>query len=337
MCMAVIPGKGKKIVGFNQTNISLFRYLCRGKSQRHMREDNKPAAKHWLALILLVLVWGSSFILIKRGLVAFSSSEVGALRIAVAFIVLSPLLIRHLRKVTRRKLIYLLLAGIIGNGLPPFLFAYAQTVIDSYMAGVLNSLTPLFTLLIGVLFFGIRTRWVNVLGVIVGLGGAIGLLTVSNGGTYANMWYGLFAVAAAVCYATNMNLIKQYLSEFSALTITSVAFMFIGIPSIVYLLAASDLLHVLEHHPHGWESLGYVAVLAVVGTALAMVIHNWLIKQTSALFTSTVTYMMPLVSIMWGIVDGERFLLLYLIWIALILAGVYLANRKKTTGSQALK
>ncbi len=293
-----------------------------------MRKDSRPKGVHWLALALLVLVWGSSFILIKRGLVAFSSMEVGALRIAISFLVLSPLLIWHLKKVPRRKLIYFILAGIIGNGLPPFLFAIAQTVIDSYMAGVLNSLTPLFTLLIGVLFFGIRTRWINVVGVLIGLGGAIGLLSVANGGGLNNMWYGLLAVAAAVCYATNMNLIKQYLSGFSALTITSVVFMFIGIPSLIYLFAGSDMIYVLANDPRGWESLGYIAILAVVGTAVAMIIHNWLIRQTSALFTSTVTYLMPVVSIIWGIADGEIFLVMFLFWIVLILAGVYLANKK---------
>ncbi len=302
--------------------------FCYYSTRIIMQHNNKPHGVHWLALAILVLVWGSSFILIKRGLVAFSSMEVGAMRIAISFIVLSPLLIWHLKKVPRRALIYFIMAGIIGNGLPPFLFAVAQTVIDSYMAGVLNSLTPLFTLLIGVLFFGIHTRWINVLGVAIGLSGAIGLLSVANGGQLNNAWYGLLAVAAAVCYAINMNLIKRYLSGFSALTITSVVFMFIGIPSLIYLFAGSNMISILANDPRGWESFGYIAILAVVGTAVAMIIHNWLIKQTSALFTSTVTYLMPIVSIMWGIADGEAFLILYLLWIGLILAGVYLANRK---------
>ncbi len=294
-----------------------------------MQSNNNPKPIHWLALALLVLVWGSSFILIKRGLVAFNSMEVGALRISISFLALSPLLFWHLRKVPRKHLVFFLLAGVIGNGFPPFLFAKAQTVIDSYMAGVLNSLTPLFTLLIGVSFFGIKTRWINVAGVIIGLGGAIGLLTVSNEGQLNSIWYGLFAVAAAVCYATNMNLIKQYLHRFDALTIASVSFMFIGIPSLIYLFTGSNLVPVLAEHPEGWKSLGFIAILALVGTALAMIIHHWLIKQTSALFTSTVTYMMPIVAITWGISDGEVFLPLYLLWIAMILTGVYMANRRQ--------
>ncbi len=295
-----------------------------------MKVDNTPRLIHWLALLLLVVVWGSSFILIKRGLVSFGTMEIGALRIAISFLVLSPLVWKNIQKVPRRKMIYFLLAGIIGNGLPPFLFAKAQNVIDSYMAGVLNSLTSLFTLLVGVFFFSIRTKWLNVFGVLIGLGGAIGLLTASNGTQVNNIWYGLYAVAAALCYAINMNLIKQYLSGFNAITITSVVFFFIGVPSLIYLFTGTDFVTTMTNDPKAWESLAYIAILAVVGTALAMVIHNWLIKQTSALFTSTVTYMMPLVSIFWGIADGESFLFSYLPWIVLILIGVYLANRKKS-------
>lgn len=310
-------------------NFYLFLPLAKNAAEMVNKGEGRPGGIHWLALLLLVLVWGSSFILIKRGLAAFSAAELGALRIAISFIALSPLLFWHLRKVPVRRLKYFILSGIIGNGLPPFLFAAAQTVIDSYMAGILNSLTPLFTLLIGVVFFGVMTRWVNVLGVIIGLGGAIGIMSVAGGGQLNSIWYGLMAVAAAVCYATNMNLIKQYLSDFDALTITSVVFMFIGIPSLIYLLGFSDIVYKLSYEEGAWKGLGYIAILAVFGTAMAMAIHNWLIKQTSALFTSTVTYLMPVVSIMWGVADGESFLPLYLLWIAMILAGIYLANRKK--------
>lgn len=294
-----------------------------------MTKDNKPTGIHWLALALLVVVWGSSFILIKYALVAFNSLQVGGLRIAISFLVLSPWVLQQLKRVPRKKLWYFLASGVIGNGLPPFLFAMAQEVIDSYMAGVLNSLTPLFTLLVGVLFFGIRTRWVNAVGVVLGLGGAIGLLTVAGGGQLHQIWHGLFAVLAALCYATNMNLIKQYLSDFRAITITAVAFFFIGLPSLVYVLFFSGLFQVLATHPSGWTSLSYVAILAVVGTAMAMLVHNWLIRRTSALFASTVTYLMPIVSIGWGMADGEALLPVFALWVGVILLGVYLANLKK--------
>jgi drug/metabolite transporter (DMT)-like permease len=293
-----------------------------------MQSDNKPVWLDWLALILLMLVWGSSFILIKKSLLSFSSWEVGLLRISISFLALLPFVIRSVRKIPKNKLVFFLIAGLIGNGLPPFLFAKAQTVIDSYMAGVLNSLTPLFTLGAGILFFGTRTRWLNVTGVIIGLAGAVGLLSAVNDPlTNNNLWYGLYAVGGAICYAFNMNIIKRFLYGFDALTITSVVFTFVGVPALLLLLTTTGFIHTMQIDPLAWRSLGYLAILAVFGTALAMIIHNWLIRRTSALFAASVTYMMPVVSIMWGIADGESFLLYYLLWITLILTGVYLANR----------
>lgn len=293
-----------------------------------MSNDNLPAFKDWLALLLLMLIWGSSFILIKRGLVAFNAMEVGALRITISFLFLLPFAVSRFKRVPRNKWPVFFVAGLLGSGLPPFLFAKAQTVIDSYMAGVLNSLTPLFTLVAGLLFFGTRTRWVNVVGVFVGLAGAIGLLSAANDPRLGNgIMYGLYAVAGAICYAFNMNIIKRYLSGFDALTITSVVFVFIGVPAAVYLFAGTAFLPKLAGQPGSWAGLGYIAILAIVGTALSLIIHNWLIRRTSALFASSVTYMMPVISILWGIIDGEGFLLFYMLWISLILAGVYLANR----------
>ncbi len=292
-----------------------------------MQEESKPGLQEWMALVLLMLIWGSSFILIKRGLVSFSGMELGALRISISFVVLVPFVFRRIRKVPVSKLKYFALAGVVGNGIPPFLFAIAQTRIDSYLAGVLNSLTPLFTLLIGVLFFSIRTRWVNVLGVFVGLAGAIGLLTAVHNPQNGNgVVYGLLIVLATIMYALNMNIVKRHLAGFDALTITSVVFTFIGIPAVIFLFGGTGFVQTMAIGKQSWESFAYIAILAVLGSAISMVVHNWLIRRTSALFASTVTYMMPIVSIFWGVIDGEAFLSLFLIWIAIILTGVYMAN-----------
>lgn len=293
-----------------------------------MQEETKPGLKEWMVLVLLMLIWGSSFILMKRGLVSFTGMELGALRISISFMVLAPFVFKRIKKVPLNKLKYFALAGLVGNGIPPFLFAIAQTRIDSYLAGVLNSLTPLFTLLVGVMFFGIRTRWINVLGVILGLVGAVGLLTAVHDPALGNgIVYGLIIVLATIFYAFNMNIIKKFLVGFDAMTITSVVFTIIGIPAVIYLFAGTEFVETMALGKLSWISFGYVAILAIFGTAISMVIHNWLIRRTSALFASTVTYMMPIVSIFWGVLDGEAFLLIYLLWITLILAGVYMANR----------
>jgi len=193
---------------------------------------------------------------------------------------------------------------------------------------VLNALTPLFTLVIGVAFFRAKATMLNVVGVLLALAGAAGLLmSVHNPQLGNGILYGLLVVVATVMYALNMNIIKKHLAAFDPLTITSLMFASIGIPATIYLFAQSGFVTTMQSNPQAWISFGYVAILAIFGSAISMVVHNWLIHRTSALFASTVTYMMPIVSIAWGIADGEVFLLGYLLWIALILLGVYLTNR----------
>jgi drug/metabolite transporter (DMT)-like permease len=298
-----------------------------------MQRENKPALLDWLVLVALMLTWGSSFILIKKGLVAFDSLQVGALRVSISFLVLLPFTIKRIRRIKKRNIHLFIIAGLLGNGIPAFLFARAQTGMDSYMAGILNSLTPLFTLIAGVFFFGRKTRWVNVAGVIIGLIGAFGLLSVAGEGDFTiNIRPASLVIIATICYAFQMNFIKNYLTGYDPVTIASVAFIFIGVPSLTFLLSQTDFIHRMATMTGSWEGLGYVAILAVFGTSIAIIANFWLIKRTSALFSSSVTYLMPIVSTMWGVVDGESFLIGYAIWIVVILMGVFMANRpvKKT-------
>jgi len=285
----------------------------------------------WLILTGLVLTWGSSFILIKHGLKGFDgdSSIVGALRIVVSFLVLLPLAVSRLRKLSRKNWIMLGIVGLISNAAPAFLYAHAQTHIDSNMAGILNSLTTLFTLLIGLAFFHLKPKWFNIGGVFIGLAGAIGLIYFSgNGGFVFNFSYAIYILIATICYATAVNLIKEHLADIDAISITSISFMIIGGPITIYLFVFTDFIHDLSSGGAAWAGLGYISILGVVGTALALVFFNKLIKMTSALFASSVTYMIPIVAIAWGVLDGERLEWNYLLWIIMILGGVYLVNAK---------
>ncbi len=293
-----------------------------------MKKDAKPGVREWLVLLALMLVWGSSFILIKKGLVTFDNFEVGALRVAISFLFLLPFAVLRLKKLNIKNFWLFIIAGVLGNALPAFLFAKAQTGMDSYMAGILNSLTPLFTLIVGVALFGRKTLARNIFGVFIGLIGAVGLLSVAGDGNFVlNFEYASFVVIATLCYALQMNFIKSYLTNYDPITIASLAFIFIGIPSLVYLLSGTDFLYKMNNVPGSWESLGYIALLGIFGTAIAIIANFWLIKRSSALFASSVTYLMPLVSIGWGIIDGEPFFLHYIIWIVAILIGVYMANK----------
>ena len=292
----------------------------------------------WIILIALMLTWGSSFILIKRGLLYFSVIEVGALRVVITFISLLPFAIRPLMRLGKSDLIMLGVSGLAGSLIPAFLFAKAQTGIDSATAGILNSLTPMSTLIIGYLIFGLKARAINIAGVFLGLAGAVGLLQVSGGREFTfNIQYAAYIILATVLYAFNVNLIKAKLKHIPAMTITAITFFIAGIPASIILFGFTDILSQFATEPSALNGLAYIAVLAVIGTGMAMFAFNKLIKMSSPLFASSVTYMIPIVSLLWGISDNEHFHPSLLLWMGMIIMGVVLVNldikkKKKESG-----
>lgn len=281
----------------------------------------------WLIMMVLVFTWGSSFILMKKGLRSFSADEVGGIRIMAAMIFLLIPAIIGIKHVPRNKWGAVILSGLIGNAIPAFLFAAAQTHIDSSIAGMLNSTTTIFTLIVGVIFFHIKVRWYNVLGVIIGLLGVIGLLSVSGLGQFGvNLTWGLLILLATTLYAINLNLIKRYLSNVHSVTLTSMAFLVPGIPISVYILGYTDVVSQVTSSAVALNDLYYVLILGICGSALALFLYYYLIKITHVLFAASVTYLMPIVAFGWGIADGEAFGWSFIIWIILIIAGVLLVN-----------
>jgi drug/metabolite transporter (DMT)-like permease len=286
-------------------------------------------ALNWIILIALALTWGSSFILMKRGMDVFSSDEVAALRIFIAFLFLSPLIFSHVKKPLLKHWKGFVGMGVLGNLIPAFLFTKAETGISSSLTGMLNSLTPLFTLLLGVLLFKTKTRLINAIGIIIGFAGAIGLLTVGKSEDMDNnLLYGFYVVLATICYALSVNIIKKELGEVNSVTATVWSMLFIGPFAGIYLFAFTDFMQKLENQPLVMNSLGYVILLAVFGTALSVIVFNVLIRNTNALFASSVTYLIPVVAMAWGVFDGEDVQLFHFLWIVLILLGVYLVNKK---------
>jgi len=292
--------------------------------------DLNKTAWQWVLLVVLAFTWGSSFILMKKGLESYDNLQLASLRILIAFIFLSPIIFRNFKKIKRDQWVPIFFAGLLGAGIPAFLFATAQTKINSSLTGMLNSLVPLFTVFIGVLFFGLKIRKLKLLGVGIGLGGAIGLLTTTGSISLANeeLLYGTLVVIATVCYATNVNFIKVKLAEVSSLNITSFGFLLIGPAAAIY-LSTTDFTDRLQNDPDGPLNLFFIALLAIFGTAVAVVLFNMLIKKVSPVFASSVTYMIPVFAIFWGFVDGEQIVLLQLLFIAVILSGIYMVNRDK--------
>ncbi|KAA9331310.1 DMT family transporter [Hymenobacter busanensis] len=288
----------------------------------------------WLLLIVLACIWGTSFILMKKGLVVFSAMELGATRVTVASLLLLPFALRHVRQVERSRYKWLLLSGVVGTFVPAFLFAYAETKLASGLAGVLNALTVAFTLLVGV-FFGQRITWLRAVGIAAGLLGTIVLMGLGGSGGDAtpagegNAWYGLYIVLATLGYGVSINIIKHRFHGMTSMAVTSLLLMLIGGPALLYLLLGTDFVHKLQHTPGAWTAFGYIALLATMSTAVAMVLFNKLIKQSTALFASSNTYLVPIVALGWGLLDGEVINGWHLLGMVIILLSVFIINRAK--------
>ena len=290
--------------------------------------ENKYSLSSWITLLVLAVVWGSSYILMKKGLVVFQPMQMASLRIGFAFITMMWIALFNLKKIPRKKLKIILLAGLIGNFFPAYLYAFAQTHVNSSLAGIFNSLTPLFTLLIAVTAFRVKVTGLQITGIMLGFLGCVGLSMVNSTGGFGNInLYVILIVIATILYGININLIKSKLSDIDSLLMTSCAMMFIGPFAIAYLVT-TDFVTVITETPGGWEALGYVALLGITGTALALFFFNRLIQNTGPVFASMVTYLMPVVAVLWGVIDGEEIFPLHFVGMALIIFGVYLTNRR---------
>ena len=282
--------------------------------------------RNYITLVFLSLIWGSSFILMKRGLEVFDYIEVATLRIVIAFFFLIPLMFNAVRVVKRKHYLPIVISALFGNGIPAILFAKAQTGLDSALVGTLNAIVPLFTLILGIYFFSARPSKVNILGIFIGLLGIVILSSsVFNEGFFFN-GYIFLVVLATIFYAISINVIKKYLYDLDASSIASLAFLFIGPIATFYLFNTSFLYH-LHHHPDGYKAFSYIALLAVLGTAIAAIIFNRLLSHSSAIFVSSITYLIPIVAIIWGIFDGEIITCYHILGCIVILSGVYLVNK----------
>lgn len=298
-----------------------------------MKQHQSPTAIDYLTLVGLALVWGSSYILIKWGLEVFSPLQVAALRLGISALALAPLALRHLRKISWKQIPLLVVIGITGTGLPSFLFPFAQTQISSSLTGMLSGLTPLCTFIIAWLFFSDRGAGRRqLLGVLLGLGGALLLAWAAPGeqGQTTQIAYAGFILLACFCYATSSNLVGSFFKEVSPLTITVSSFFLVGVPALLWAGTQGAVLETASQAPAdtGWIALGYIAALAVLSTVLASVIFFRTVQRTGAVFASTVSYIIPLVALTWGMLDGEALNPLQIPAIVLVLTGVFLSRRK---------
>ena len=285
----------------------------------------------WFYLIALSLIWGSSFILIKKALVGLEASQLGSLRIIFSSIFIFLIAWRNIFSIKKIEWKWITISAFLGSFFPAFLFAFAEKEIDSSVASIINSIVPLNTLILGMIIFKIESTKRQIIGVLVGFFGTY--LLISSGlklNPDQNYNYAGLVILCSFLYALNVNIIKKYLQHLSALTITVGHFTAIILPAVLVFLFSDFEFSSLEKDEVK-TSIFYVFILALFGTALAKIIFNKLIKISSPVFASSVTYSMLIVSIFWGIVDGEKFSVYQLIATLIIVFGVILTNKKAKT------
>ena len=283
----------------------------------------------WSLLIVLAIIWGSSPILIKKALIKLDPFEIGALRLTLASFVLFPFLAKNLKEIQSKDYFILFVSGVVGNVLPYFLYPIAQTKIDSATSGVLTSLTPFFALIVGVVFYKLKATKNNIIGLIIGfLGTSLLILFSGKADGFTVDLFGLFVVAATLLYGINLNLVKYHLSHLRPITITSFSIVSI-LPITIYILLyfTPFLSHVSDFKNYSLE-FGYVFILGVLGTSIATIVFYNLIKIKDTVFASMVTYLMPVVAIIFGVIDGEIINAVQLFGMILIMAGVFINSKK---------
>jgi drug/metabolite transporter (DMT)-like permease len=283
----------------------------------------------WLYLGILSIVWGSSFILMKKALIGLSPIQLGALRILITGVFLLLIGFKSLKEIQKRHWKYIVYTALLGTFFPVFLFAYAVKGIDSSVVSILNSLTPFNTFLIGAWVFGFSFRKKQLIGIFIGLTGTI-ILILKGADINPNQkyWFSILIVIASVGYAFNVNMVKKYLHDISALSIVAGNFLIIIIPAFI-VLTLTGFFSTYELNETNVQSLGYITVLSIVGTGVAKVLYNKMVHLATPIFASSVTYLIPIVAVFWGVLDGENLTLTQFSASGIILLGVYLVNKKK--------
>lgn len=283
----------------------------------------------WLFLILLSFVWGSSFILMKKALIGLTPIQLGALRMLIAGLFLLLIGFKSLKEIQKKHYKYIFYTSLLGTFFPVFLFAYAIQGIDSSIASILNSLTPFNTFIFGVLVFGFTFKKQQLVGIFIGLLGTI--LLILKGAELnpnQNYWFAILVFIASIGYALNVNIVKKYLSDISALSIVTGNFLLLIFPAFIVLLF-TGFFETFQFSETKVISLGYITLLAIFGTGIAKIFYNKMVHLSTPIFASSVTYLIPIVAVFWGILDGEKLSVIQFVAGAIILFGVYLVNKKK--------
>ena len=288
--------------------------------------EKTPGTGDWILLGLLSLIWGSSFILIKKSLIAMDYIQMASMRISISTIAFLPVILFYRKKIEVKKLPYVALIGILGAGIPAYSYAFAQTQIASSVTGILNSLTPFFTFIIGILFFNSKFKKNKLIGLTLGFIGALMLIFQGSLEQSNNILYAFFIVLGTMCYGFNINVVKKHFQESNPILLTALSFGIIGGPAIAYLYLTDAVSEILSS-PEASISISSILILSLIGTVVANILYFRLAQSTSAVFASSVAYLMPIVALFWGILDNETINLIQLASFGVIVYGVYLIRK----------
>lgn len=282
----------------------------------------------WLLLIILSVIWGSSFILIKKSLDHFSPYQVGALRVLIAGIILMPVAVSKYRLFPKKHLKWLILAAFTGNFIPMFLFPIAETQISSSIAGIINSMMPIFVIIVGALIWKFETTKRQMTGVFISFTGVCLLAFGGDDSTQFKIFPILLLLLATLCYAMSTTTVKSKLMDVSSTVLSAFVFSFVlFLPSLIALLS-TGFVSQFTFTKENMIGLGFVSLLSVFGTGLAMMMNYRLLKVSTPLFASTVTLLMPIVAIIWGVLDGEKLTALQFAGTIVIIAGLIFLRAK---------
>ncbi len=284
--------------------------------------------KKWGLLIVLSIIWGSSFILIKKGLDQLSPIHLGSLRIIFTSLVIFVFSYKSLITIKKEKWKWIIITAYVGTFFPVYLVGFGQTELDSGLASILTTLTPISTLVVGIFFFNLFFTKKQIIGLSIGLIGTFLLLYEGSLNSETNIFFAIFIVITTIGYGASVNLIKTHLTEIPPAAVTAGIFLSI-LPPAVLILIFSDFSSLNFSNNQVISSILYILVLAIFSSAIAQTLFNVFVKIASPLFASSVTYTMPVVAILWAVLDGEELTLIQYFASVIILFGVYLVNQKE--------
>jgi drug/metabolite transporter (DMT)-like permease len=280
----------------------------------------------WVSFFVLTLAWGSSFMLVKKGLQSFTPWQVASIRLTAAMTVFLPFAIKFFKEIPKSQLPYIVLSGLLSMCIPAFLFCAAQIGLSSSIVSVLNALTPAFTFIFGVFFYHQKSKLMQIVGLTIGFIGSAMLILINAKGELSINYSAFYVVIATIFYGINVNMVKRYLPDVKPLHLTSVAVTASGLLVLPYLLS-TDWLTILNTAPKGKESFVAAVTLGVISTAIAQFIFNRMLQYSTAVFASSITYFIPIVAVMWGVLDGEILLPLHVLGMACIIGGILILNK----------